>query len=210
MAVHFYSHASRIVHHKSFRLPLVVFYVLPIFWFNLLFLACFVKSFLKGNVLQSESERGVNSILISILCFLKPFLKGKILRSSERGVNSILTTILRFWPTSWRDRIFCLAASDSARQKDHFQKKICPKRTFPSNFVKLVSKILYLFLAEKMVVCCLLLFVVVCCCLLQLCPILAYFFFKTLFKGKNFAVEWERGKFDFDHYFAFLTNFLKE
>ena len=27
---------------------------------------------------------------------LKPFLKGKILRSSERGVNSILTTILRF------------------------------------------------------------------------------------------------------------------
>ena len=28
--------------------------------------------------------------------FLKPFLKGKILRSSERGVNSILTTILRF------------------------------------------------------------------------------------------------------------------
>ena len=29
-------------------------------------------------------------------CFLKPFLKGKILRSSERGVNSILTTILRF------------------------------------------------------------------------------------------------------------------
>ena len=33
-------------------------------------------------------------------------------------------------------------------------------------------------------------------------------FFKTLFKGKNFAVEWERGKLDFDHYFAFLTNFL--
>ena len=28
--------------------------------------------------------------------FLKPFLKGKNLRSSERGVNSILTTILRF------------------------------------------------------------------------------------------------------------------
>ena len=98
--------------------------------------------------------------------FLKPFLKGKILRSSERGVNSILTTILRFWPTSWTDRIFCLVASDSARREDHFQKKICPKRTFPSNFVKLVSKILYLFLAEKMVVCCLLLFVVVCCCLL--------------------------------------------
>ena len=67
-------------------------------------------------------------------------------------------------------------ASDSARRRDQFQKKICPKRTFPSNFVKLVSKILYLFLAEKMVVCC------CCCCLfvclLQLCPILAFGFFK--------------------------------
>ena len=79
-------------------------------------------------------------------------------------------------------------ASDSARREDHFQKKNCPKRTFPSNFVKLVSKILYLFLAEKwsFVV------VVVVCCLLFVveifCPILAYFF-KTLFKGKNFAVE---------------------
>ena len=74
-------------------------------------------------------------------------------------------------------------------REDHFQKKNCPKRTFPSNFVKLVSKILYLFLAEKMVVCCCLLFVV-CCCLLQL--IVRFwltFFFKTLFKGKNFAVE---------------------
>jgi hypothetical protein len=62
-------------------------------------------------------------------------------------------------------------ASDSARQDDHFQKKICPKWTFPSNFVKLGSKILYLFLAEKWS------FVVVClfvCLLLQFfCPILA-------------------------------------
>ena len=102
----------------------------------------------------TNGTRVKNYFLVS---FLKPFLKGKILRSSERGVNSILTTILRFWPTSWKDRIFCLVASDSARREDHFQKKICPKRTFPSNFVKLVSKILYLFLAEKMVVCCLLL-----------------------------------------------------
>ena len=45
---------------------------------------------------------------------------------------------------------FPLMASDSARREDHFQKKNCQKRTFPSNFVKLVSKILYLFLAEKM------------------------------------------------------------
>ena len=35
-------------------------------------------------------------LLSTKLDFLKPFLKGKILRSSERGVNSILTTILRF------------------------------------------------------------------------------------------------------------------
>ena len=36
-------------------------------------------------------------------------------------------------------------------------------------------------------------------------------FFKILFKGNNFAVGRvrERGKFDFYHYFAFLTNFLK-
>ena len=53
-------------------------------------------------------------------------------------------------------------ASDSARQEDHFQKKICPKRTFPSNFVKLVSKILYLFLAEKWS------FVVLFCCFVVL------------------------------------------
>ena len=76
-------------------------------------------------------------------------------------------------------------ASDSARQKDHFQKKICPKRTFPSNFVKLVSKILYLFLAEKMVVCCLLLFVV--CCLLFVATLSDFgllFFLKPFLKGK--------------------------
>ena len=55
-------------------------------------------------------------------------------------------------------------ASDLARREDHFQKKNCPKRTFPSNFVKLVSKKLYLFLAEKNGR--LLFVVVVCCCLL--------------------------------------------
>ena len=85
----------------------------------------------------------------------------------------MLITILRFWPTSWKDKIVCLVAFNSACREgteDHFQKKMCPKWTFPSNFVKLVSKILYLFLAEKMVVCCclllllLLLFVVVVCC----------------------------------------------
>ena len=128
----------------------------------------------------------------TFISFLKPFFKGKNFAVEwERGVNSILTTILRFWPISWRDRIFCLVASDSARREDHFQKKICPKRTFPSNFVKLVSKILYLFLAEKMVVCCL--FVVVAI----FCPILAYFFFKLkhssswerCFQGKNYTMH---------------------
>ena len=34
-------------------------------------------------------------------------------------------------------------------------------------------------------------------------------YLKPFLKGKNFAVEWERGKFDFDHYFVILTNFLK-
>ena len=66
-------------------------------------------------------------------------------------------------------------ASDSACREDHFQKKNCPKRTFPSDFVKLGSEILYLFLAEKWS------FVVL---LLQLCPILAYFFLKPFLKGK--------------------------
>ena len=56
-----------------------------------------------------------------------------------------------------------ICASDSARQEDHFQKRICPKRTFPSDFVKLVSEILYLFLAEKMFVCCLFVFCFVSC-----------------------------------------------
>ena len=36
-----------------------------------------------------------------------------------------------------------------ARQEDNFQKRICPKRTFYLDFVKLGSTILYLFLAGK-------------------------------------------------------------
>ena len=35
-------------------------------------------------------------------------------------------------------------------------------------------------------------------------------FLKTLLKGKSLqSGQRERGKFDFDHHFAFLTNFLK-
>ena len=97
--------------------------------------------------------------------FFKTLFKGNnfAVEWERPGVNSILTTILRFWPTSWTDRIVCLVASDSARREDHFQKKNCPKRTFPSNFVKLVSKILYLFLAEKWSFVVLLFCFVVCC-----------------------------------------------
>ena len=80
---------------------------------------------------------------------LRPFMpETNLFLSIGRGRN-------RGWTPP--PRLFCLVVSDSARREDHFQKKNCPKRTFPSNFVKLVSKILYLFLAEKMVVCCCLL-----------------------------------------------------
>ena len=46
-------------------------------------------------------------------------------------------------------------------------------------------------------------------CVLGISPLFKLFF-KTLFKGKNFGQESERGKFDFDHHFAFLTNFLEK
>ena len=36
------------------------------------------------------------------------------------------------------------------------------------------------------------------------------YFLKPFLKGKILrSGEWERGKFDFDHYFAFLANFPK-
>ena len=56
---------------------------------------------------------------------LKPFLKGNILQSeSEKGVNSILLAILRFWPTSWKNITFYLVASFSARREDHLQRNV--------------------------------------------------------------------------------------
>ena len=116
---------------------------------------------------------------------------------------AFLTNFLKRWN-------FCLVASDSARQKDHFQKKMCPKRTFSSNFVKLISKILF-FLAEKIVVFCFVCFVSFVCfvclfclfglfclfvcfvclfCLLQLCPILADFFLiKALIELRNILLR---------------------
>ena len=99
------------------------------------------------------------NVFVPITYFLKPFFKGKIFAVEwERGkfdfdhYFAILTNFLRRCN-------FSLSGIWLSSSRGSFSKKNCPKRTFPSNFVKLVSKILYLFLAEKMVVCC-------CCCLL--------------------------------------------
>ena len=65
--------------------------------------------------------------------------------------------------------MFCLVASDSARREDHFQKKLS-KTDLPFKLCKIgLKNILFIFGRKKWS------FVVVC--LLQLCPILAYFFF---------------------------------
>ena len=71
-------------------------------------------------------------------------------------------------------------ASDSARREDHFQKKKLSKTVktvktdLPFKFCKIGLKNTLFISGRKMVVCC---FVLLFCCLLQLCPILAYFFF---------------------------------
>ena len=46
---------------------------------------------------------------------------------------------MRFWPTSRKDRIFCLVASDLARREDHFQKKLS-KTDLPFKFCKIGLK----------------------------------------------------------------------
>ena len=69
-------------------------------------------------------------------------------------------------------------ASDSARQEDHFQKKLS-KTDLPFRFCKIgLKNTLFIFGRKNGR---LLLFVVVCCCLLQICPILAYFFLNRSF-----------------------------
>ena len=94
-----------------------------------------------------------NFVRFWLTFFWKPFfLREKFCgQESEREVNSILTTILRFWPTSWRDTLFCLVASDSARREDHFQKNLS-KTDLPFKFCKIGLKNV-----------CLLLLFVVCC-----------------------------------------------
>ena len=89
-------------------------------------------------------------------------------------MNSILIIVLRF----------CLVAYFSARQEVHFQKIVCPKRIFPSEFVKLGSEILYLFSAEKIVVCCLFVY---CNTLSDFGLLLTSFF---LMKNKECFISW--------------------
>ena len=91
-------------------------------------------------------------------------------------------------------------ASDSARREDHFQKKLS-KTDLPFKFCKIGLKNTLFIFGRKMVVCCFVL--LFCCfvvlfCLLQLCLILAYFFFliealielrKMLLRKKLFDVR---------------------
>ena len=61
----------------------------------------------------------------------------------------MMITILRFRPSFWRNIHFFLdLASFLAYQENNFQKTNCPKWTLHSDFVKLGSKILYLFQNE--------------------------------------------------------------
>ena len=101
------------------------------------------------------------------------FLKREKFCSLESWVNSIFTTILCFLPTCWKDRTFCLVASFSARREDHFQKKCV--QNGPSlhiRFCKIgLRNTLFIFGRKN---CRLLLLLL---SFLQLCPILACFFF---------------------------------
>ena len=113
---------------------------------------------------------------------------------SERGVNSILITIFRFdqLPEKSKDRTFCLVASFSARRdsRGSFSNKIVQNGLrSPSDFVKFNwAQNTYFIFGRKMVVC----FVLFCfvATLLQLCPILAYFELrKMLLRKKVFDLQ---------------------
>ena len=70
------------------------------------------KVYYRRNLIFGEGFRFLN--------FLKPSSKGNILQSeSEKGVNSILITILHFWQSFLEDWTFCLTASFLARWKEH-------------------------------------------------------------------------------------------
>ena len=77
------------------------------------------------------TQKGVTNSWTPCVLFFKTIFKGNIFAVSEREVNSIL----RFWPTSWKDRTFCLVASFSARQEDHFLKM--SKADLPFRFCKI-------------------------------------------------------------------------
>ena len=76
--------------------------------------------------------------------------------------------------------LVCLMASDSARREDHFQKKICPKRTFPSNVVKIGLKNTLFISGRKMVVCCFVVLLFCCFVVLLFCCFDVLLFVATL------------------------------
>ena len=92
-----------------------------------------------------------------LIIFFKTLFKGN--NFAFRGVNLVLPEKIEVF--AWL-HLFRLIEI-----RGLFSKKNCPKRTFPSDFVKLGPVILYLFLAEKMVVCFICLFVCLFVCLLQ-------------------------------------------
>ena len=73
---------------------------------------------------------------------------------SGRGINSIQSPFCDFDHLA-EEIGFLLDGILFGLSRESFSKKNCPKRTFRSDLVKLGSKILYLFLAEKWsFVCC--------------------------------------------------------
>ena len=76
---------------------------------------------------------------------------------SERGVNliSIISPFCVFDQLPQKIYICLVSSFSAAVVKRTIFKKICRERTFCSNFIKLGSEILYLFLAERLSFVCL-------------------------------------------------------
>ena len=87
-----------------------------------------------------------------LFCHLFKTLYGKkeTILQSERGVNSILITILRFWPSSCKYRTFCLTASFWARWEDHLKKMFVTDRSSVMfRFWKLGSEVSFIYFWHK-------------------------------------------------------------
>ena len=110
--------------------------------------------------MQSGSERGV--IIFTPLSFPDCKIEFNPGKFDFDHHFAFLTVFLKRYN-------FLLGGSALARREDNFQKKL----SLASDFVKLVSEILYLFLAEKMVVCLFCLFILF---VAILCPIWLTFF----------------------------------